>query len=500
MMSLTVRFTRALWAFGLILADYLIHFGLAKLFVKRVKDPKTGRTKRIRPTWLLDRRERVDERNAQRALDAMLRLRGVYIKLGQVLSIMGGFLPRVYVKKMQILQDKVPAHPFHEVEAVFKRELGKLPSECFRSIEREPIAAASLGQVHVAYLHDDSKVAVKILYPGIRDIIRVDMAIVRLSMHVYKWFVPIDSIENAFTALADLLRRETDYVHEAGCMERMAKNFEGDHDILFPEVVREFSTSDVLTMTFMEGVKITNFDALAEMGIDRKAVATRLVQSFYKQLFVHRFFHADPHPGNFLVQKGEDGKLRIVVLDFGAICEARDHLIEGLIDVVQGLFAGDSDKLLEGFSRMGFAAPGADRPMLQQLTRTYFSKLMKFKDRSPGAFMQADKRELAKEFGNPDVDLDDLRELMKSVHYPETWFYIERATVLLFWLSATIDPFVDTVQVGFPYIMPLLMERNRKAAEERAKAAQKVANPSKPPPSPDASADDMPGTPHPVAG
>ena len=498
MMSLTVRFTRALWAFGLILSDYLIQIGLAKVFVKRVKDPKTGRTKRIRPTWLLERRERVDERNAQRALDAMLSLRGVYIKLGQVLSIMGGFLPRVYVKKMQILQDKVPAHPFHEVEAVFKRELGKLPSECFRSIEREPIAAASLGQVHVAYLHDGSKVAVKILYPGIRDIIRVDMAIVRMSMFVYKWFVPIDSLENAFYALSDLLRRETDYVHEAGCMERMAQNFADDKDILFPAVVREFSTSDVLTMTFMEGVKITNFEALAELGIDRKAVATRLTQSFYKQLFVHRFFHADPHPGNFLVQKGEDGKPRIVILDFGAICEAHDHLIEGLMDVVQGLFTGESDKLLDGFKRMGFAAPGADKPMLQKLVKTYFSKLMKFKDRSPGAFMQADKQQLAQEFGNPDVDLDDLRDLMKSVHYPETWFYIERASVLLFWLSATIDPFVDTVQVGFPYIMPLLMERNRKAAEQRAREAA-APKPSKPPPAPDASADDLPGTPHPLA-
>jgi ubiquinone biosynthesis protein len=483
MMSLTVRFSRALWAFGLILSDYLIQIGLAKVFVKRVRDPKSGRTKRIRPSWLLERRERVDERNAQRTLDAMLQLRGVYIKLGQVLSIMGGFLPKVYVKKLQVLQDRVPPHPFHEVEVVFKRDLGKLPSECFRSIEQEPIAAASLGQVHVAYLHSGEKVAVKILYPGIRDIIRVDMMIVRMAMLVYKRFVPIDNLENIATALVDLLRRETDYVHEAGCMERMAKNFEGDHDILFPKVVREFSTSDVLTMTFMEGVKITNFEALAELGLERKAVATRLVESFYKQLFLHRFFHADPHPGNFLVQKGEDGKVRIVILDFGAICEAKDHLIEGLMDVVQGLFTGDSDKLLEGFSRMGFASPGADRAMLEKLTRQYFGKLMKFKDRSPGAFMQADRRELAKEFGNPEVDLDDLRDLMKSVHYPDTWFYVERATVLLFWLSATIDPFLDTVQVGFPYIMPLLMERNRKAAEERAKeAAQKASTPSQPPP------------------
>ena len=91
-------------------------------------------------------------------------------------------------------------------------------------------------------------------------------------------------------------------------MERMAKNFADDADILFPEVVPELSDRDVLTMTFMEGVKITDFEALERMGVERNAVATRLVQSFYKQLFVHRFFHADPHPGNFLVQKGDGGQ------------------------------------------------------------------------------------------------------------------------------------------------------------------------------------------------
>jgi ubiquinone biosynthesis protein len=143
-----------------------------------------------------------------------------------------------------------------------------------------------------------------------------------------------------------------------------------------------------------------------------------------------------------------------------------------LIDVVHGLFTGDSEKLLDGFGRMGFVAEGGDRESLRNLTKTYFGKLMKFKDRSPGALLR-ERKELRKEFNNPDMDMDDLRDLMKSVHFPETWFYIERALVLMFWLSATIEPHLDTVQVGFPYIMPLLMERNRKAADERA--AQKAA-------------------------
>lgn len=470
-MSLFVRFTRALFAFALILGDYLVQRALTKLVAPRRRDPATGTKRRRPPAWLKRRRDRVDERNAQRTLDAMLRLRGVYIKLGQVLSIMGGFLPRVYTKKLAVLQDKVPAHPFDELEAVFRAQLGKPPEELFARIDREALAAASLGQVHVAYLHDGRKVAVKVLYRGIRDVIRIDMMIVRMAIRVYKWFVPVDSIENVYHSLVDLLRRETDYVHEAACMTRMAENFRGESDILFPRAVPELTTSDILTMTFMEGVKITNFEALAELGIERRAVAVRLVQSFYKQLFVDRFFHADPHPGNFLVQRGEDGRPVIVVLDFGAISEAKSDIIEGLMDVVQGLFTGEADKLIDGFLRMGFVAENADRTMLAELTRTYFAKLMKFKDRSPGAFLQRDPRELAREFGKPDLDFDEVRELMKSVHYPDTWFYVERAAILLFWLSANIDPSVDNVQVGFPYVMPLLMQRNLRAAEERAQSA-----------------------------
>lgn len=474
-MSLFIRFTRALFAFGLILSDYLVQRVLVRTFAPRRFDAEKGYKARKRPEWLKRRMQRIHERNAQRTLAAMLSLRGVYIKLGQVLSIMGGFLPRVYIKKLAVLQDRVPPHSFREVEAVFRAEFGKLPSDCYRDIEREPIAAASLGQVHVAYHHDGRKLAVKILYPGIREVIRVDMIIVRMAMRVYKWFVPVDSIENAYHSLVDLLARETDYAHEARCMERMAKNFTDDADVLFPEVVPELSGRGVLTMTFMEGVKITDFEALERMGVQRSAVATRLVQSFYKQLFVHHFFHADPHPGNFLVQAGEGGMPKLVVLDFGAISEAKDELIDGLMDVTQGLFGNDSDKLIEGFSRMGFVAPGADREQLSEIVRTYFGKLMKVQDRSPRGLLK-ERRALIGEVA-PEMELDDLRDLMRSVHYPDTWFFVERATVMLFWLSATIDPSLNTVQVGFPYVFPLLMDRNRKAADaERAAEAESAAS------------------------
>ena len=187
----------------------------------------------------------------KRLLYGMLRLRGVFIKLGQVLSILGGFLPRAFTRELESLQDNVPPHPFSDVERTFLAAYGKSPEQCFASIERVPIAAASLGQVFTPpVLADGRKVAVKVLYPRIRDVIRVDMRVVALVIRVVKRWLPLQHLEAVHRSLVDLLRRETDYVPaKALCMEKMAKNFAAEPDIVFPKCVHELTTRDILTMS-----------------------------------------------------------------------------------------------------------------------------------------------------------------------------------------------------------------------------------------------------------
>ncbi|HVY46253.1 MAG TPA: AarF/UbiB family protein, partial [Minicystis sp.] len=211
---LLVRLVRSLWAFGVIFLSYMLQLGLVRVFGRRETDA-SGFSYRVAPPWLVARRKVVDAKNAKRLLRAMLRLRGVFIKLGQVLSIMGGFLPRVYAKELEQLQDSVPPHPFSAFEEAVEASFGKQVGEIFRDIDRQPVAAASLGQVHVAHLPDGRKVAVKFLYPGIRRMVAVDMRVVGLAVVVYRWFVPVAKIERVHESLVDLLRRETDYLHEA---------------------------------------------------------------------------------------------------------------------------------------------------------------------------------------------------------------------------------------------------------------------------------------------
>jgi len=468
---LFVRLVRSSFAFGVIFVSYLVHLGLVRVFGEVVRDegapkgPRRFETRNL-PPWLIERRKRVDKKNARRLLDAMLRLRGVFIKLGQVLSIMGGFLPRVYTKELEQLQDQVPAQPFSQLEAALRASFGKGPDELFRDIEREPLAAASLGQVHVAHLHDGRKVAVKFLYPGIRAVIAVDMRVLGWAIAVYKRFVPVAKIERVHESLVDLLRRETDYLHEAACMDRMRDNFVGDEGLAFPTPIMELATRDVLTMTFMEGFKISKIDALDAAGISRNEVAVRLIQTFYKMLFVDRYFHADPHPGNFLIEPLGGGKFRIVVLDFGAISEAKDSLVDGLIDIMKGVFTQEDALVLKGFRDMGFVAEGGNDALLDRTIKSYFGKLLKLQDRTPAALMRA-RPEALEKLADPEVERGELQELMRSVEYPEDWFYVERACVVMFWLTAQIDPTLDTLMAGFPYVLPLIAER----AEREARAA-----------------------------
>ena len=459
-MRLTARLLRAWILLAVIFCSYMLQFALVRLF-GRVQQGKDGVRELGRPQWLTERRKRTDERNAVRLLGGILRLRGVYIKLGQVLSILGGFMPAAYLRRLETLQDKVPARPFSEVRTVLVRSLRRPPEECFASIEAEPIAAASLGQVHAARLPDGTHVAVKILYPRIRETIRLDMKVVKLALAIYKRFMPVGNIEVVHRSLVDLLRRETDYLHEAECMRRIRDNFVAVPDVFTPEVIDALTSREVLTMTFMRGIKITHIDEMRAAGIDPDAVATRLVQSFYKQLFVDRYFHADPHPGNFLVRAGPSpSRPELVLLDFGTVTIARDNLIDGMLEQLQGFFAQDGARVLHGFERMGFVAAEGNRELLEETVMLYFRRLLQVKHRTPGAVMRADQERL-RNLANPRLEFEQLRELARAFVYPEGWFYIERSLVMLFWLVGQIAPDVDMLQVGFPYVVELLSKQAR---------------------------------------
>lgn len=454
-MAVTARLLRALALVWLVFASYALQFGLERARAAAA------------PDWLSRRRARVHARNAERLLRGALSLRGVYIKLGQVLSVMVGLLPAVYRHTLSRLQDQVPPRPFAEVEAAFTRSLGKRPAECLREIDPHPIAAASLGQVHRARLSDGTQVAVKLLYPDIRSVIALDMRVLRFAMRLFSGIVPLRDLETVHAALVDLLARETDYLHEAACMKRALRNFAVRDDVLVPQVIDALTSKDVLTMTFMEGVKVSDAAALCAAGLDPSAVGKLILSSFLDQLFLHREFQSDPHPGNYLANASETGAPRLVILDFGAMCEAPAALVDGMIEALLAFVAQDGDRLLVAIEHMGFVAEGGDRELAQRTVLRYFERLIKLRRHSPQALVARKPGEL-RQLLDPELELAELRALAHAFQLPPGWFYVERALVMMFGLVGSVSPELDLVRTAYPHLMPLLAARTHAASRESA--------------------------------
>ncbi len=449
-MSAAIRLIRATRVFAVIFLSYMWQVAWTQLWPTRYA---------TKARW-----KKIHRRNARRMFRGFVSLRGVYIKLGQILSIMGTFLPREYVEELEALQDDVPPATYKSIVSTFVKAFGRLPTEVFASFEHEPIAAASLGQVHEARNEAGERLAVKILYPNVATIIKVDLRVLGWALRVYRHFVPMQQIMRVHEQLADMLERETDLENEARMIARMAKNFESDPDVLFPKVYPEWSSRTVLTMSFMDGVKISKKDALATLQLDPYDVATKLTKVFYKQLFIDRFFHADPHPGNFFVQKGPEGQVRIVVLDLGSATELRQNLADGMFDILSGLMTRKDDLVVKGIDEMGFMAPGGDRELLEKTVRKYFEKLLNLNITDFGKIDPA----VAQQLADPDMKREELRGLMKSIAYPEGWFYVERASVIMFGLQAMLAPKLNGIQVGFPYVMQFVMEQNKQRLADQS--------------------------------
>jgi ubiquinone biosynthesis protein len=378
------------------------------------------------------RSERAHRKNARRLTHGFSSLGGVFIKVGQVLSVMGNFLPAAYAEELEKLQDRVPPRPFSEIEGRLIEAFGADARAKFGSFSEQPIAAASLAQVHRATTRDGREVAVKVLYPNIDALIRRDLRVLRWILPVLKWLVPVSHAERNLDQLEAMLARETDYAHERRNVERLRAIFAPRTDVVVPEIVSELTRAGVLTMSFEEGIKVTDVVAQREQGVDPEAVARLLVEAYFVMLFDHGVFHADPHPGNFLVRPGPT----LVILDYGAVEEVTAPLAEGMRTVVLGAITRNDDQILAGLERMGFVAEGGDRELLKRVGREYLRALSTVKIDD---FSKLDRDAVEKLSGYRQIR-GRLREIVRSVEYPEGYFYVERTIALLFGLVGQLAP------------------------------------------------------------
>ena len=440
-----LRAARALLLFWSVFASYGWQWLLCKLFPGRF-------ARRWTP---------VHQRNATRLANGFVTLRGVFIKLGQVISVLGTFLPKAYGQCLERLQDGVPPRPFAAIEQRLEEAFGPNPLGRFRDFERTPIAAASLAQVHRATTQTGEVVAVKILYPGIERLIRWDMRVLRSTLPVLRRLIVMNRFERVLEQLSAMLEHETDFQNERANIERMRQIFADRPDVVVPTVYPELTAKGVLTMSFEEGIKINDLRALEARHIDTEAVARLLVESYFSMLLEHGVFHADPHPGNFLARPGP----RLVILDYGAVEPVTPALSEGMRTVVMGGLLRDPTKVLEGMERMGFVAEGGDRELLTRVGHEYLRVLGDLKISN---FARIDRDTVEKLSGFEQVR-GQLRQIMRSVEYPEGFFYVERTLVLLFGLVGQLAPKSGLPGIAAPLASKaLLKELSQSAASSSA--------------------------------
>jgi predicted unusual protein kinase regulating ubiquinone biosynthesis (AarF/ABC1/UbiB family) len=428
------RSFRALLLFWTIILSYAWEWMLARI----LSEPRAKR-----------RLERAHLRNASRLALGFARLRGVFIKMGQVLSVVGTFLPAAFSEALETLQDQVPPRPFSEIEGRLREAFGDDPLSRFGSFEHEALAAASLAQVHRATTRDGRAIAVKVLYPGIESLIRRDLAVLRSLLPVIKWVIRVGRVERVFDELSAMLARETDYQHERANMARIREIFADRAEVVVPEVIDELTRAGVLTMSFEPGLKINDLEGERAQGIDAEGVAKLLVECYFTMLLDHRVFHADPHPGNFLVRPGP----KLVILDYGAVEDLTPALSAGMKVVILGAITRNDDQILAGLEQMGFVAAGGDRELLKQVGREYLKVLGSIKIED---FSRLDRQTVQKLSGYQQIR-GRLREVMRSVEYPEGYFYVERTLALLFGLVAQLSPKLGLPGLVMPHASKLFM-------------------------------------------
>ena len=311
---------------------------------------------------------------------ALEELGPTFIKLGQILSTRGDLLPTPYLDELARLQDGVPPMASGEVRRIVEEELGRPLEETFAHFEITPLASASIGQAHIATLHDGTEVVVKLRRAGVVEQVEedlhilIDLAVVAERRWVVARHYDLVAIAQEF---AQTLREELDYLHEARNVERFAENFADDPSIHIPRVYWDTTTARVLTLERMTGAKISDVDAIQAAGLDRLEVAHHATKALLTMILDHGFFHADPHPGNIFVENGG----RIALIDFGMTGEL-DSATQGLLlRLLLAIARRDAGQLADVMLELGRARVHIDR---NRLRRDMQHMLDRYCDRSLG--------------------------------------------------------------------------------------------------------------------
>ncbi|CAN0912069.1 Protein ACTIVITY OF BC1 COMPLEX KINASE 8, chloroplastic [Linum grandiflorum] len=406
--------------------------------------------------------------------ESILRLGPTFIKIGQQFSTRVDILAQEYVDQLSELQDQVPPFPSETALSIVEEELGAPVEDIFDRFDYEPIAAASLGQVHRARLKGQ-EVVLKVQRPGLKDLFDIDLKNLRvIAEYLQKVDPKSDGAKRDWVAIydecANVLYQEIDYTKEAANAEQFANNFKDMAYVKVPNIVWEYTTPQVLTMEYVPGIKINKVKALDQLGLDRKRLGRYAVESYLEQILSHGFFHADPHPGNIAVDDVNGG--RLIFYDFGMMGSISPNIREGLLEVFYGVYEKDSDKVLQAMVQMGVLVPTGDMTAVRRTAQFFLNS---FEERLAA---QRREREIANaELGfkkplSKEEKLEKKKQRLAAIgedllsiagdqpfRFPATFTFVVRAFSVLDGIGKGLDPRFDITEIAKPYALELLKFR-----------------------------------------
>jgi len=390
---------------------------------------------------LLNNKERARAR-AREAANLLVDLGPAFIKAGQALSTRPDIVPPLLLEELAQLQDQLPGFDSALAMACIEEDLGAPIGAIYDQLDAEPISAASLGQVHKGVLKGGQVVAVKVQRPGLREQITLDLYIVR---NIAAWLNRnVGLIRSDLVALIDELGKrvfeEMDYCNEASNAETFAELHRHNPRIAVPAIYRQATSRRVLTMEWIDGVKLTNLEAVRGLGVDPDDMVSVGVNCSLQQLLEHGFFHADPHPGNLLALA--DG--RLAYLDFGMMSEVSRESRTGLIQAVVHLVNRNFGKLSKDFVSLGFLAEDVNLEPIVPAFETVFGQAL--------------------EMGVSRMDFKAVTDDLSGVMYrfpfrvPPYYALIIRSLVTLEGIALSVDPNFKILGAAYPYFARRLME------------------------------------------
>lgn len=383
------------------------------------------------------------------------RLGPTFVKFGQMLSLRPDLLPDAYAQELRKLQDAVPPAPFDAIRARVEAEFGKPLRSLFRSFSEDPVGSASMAQVHEATIKSGERVAVKVLRPGVEDIVPRDVhlllflaATAEARVAALRRFRPLDVVRefSAWTV------RELDLTKEAQAIDRFREIFRDDADVVIPAVTWERTTPRVLTMSFLDGVRADDHAALRRHRIDARAVARTCVRAALVQFFSAGFFHADPHPGNFVIlPKGKLG-----LFDFGIVGRMDEEMRTRILRAIAAFVDHDTDRYLDEILTIAEVPEGADVTAFRRDARDALEQL----------YVPNNHRKRITAVVLTVIE----RAALHGIRFPTDFVLLGKALVTVEASELALDPRMDIAEEMAPFIRDLLA-RETKPARAVARAA-----------------------------